>query len=88
MKKRIIISNLLIPILYAILLLLPRHSGIIDKNRLLISEYGSVLIVAQFVICIVSFGLYKVRITRILLVILFLLFTIFFFKTIETFNPF
>jgi hypothetical protein len=80
--------NLIAPIVYLILWLLPRNSGFIDHNKLFIAEFGQGLIIVQFVAFVIGCVLCRKRLLQVALFLLLILFGAVLFSTIGKFNPF
>ncbi len=80
--------NLISPIVYLVLWLLPRNSGFIDHHKLFIAEYGQGLIIVQLIACIVGCVICRIRILQAVFFLLLIFFAIILFSTIEKFNPF
>lgn len=76
------------PIVYLILWLLPRNSGFIDHHKLLIAEYGQVLIFIQIITCAIGCWIYKSRLLQLILTFLMIFFWVILFNSIGSFNPF
>ena len=80
--------NLIAPIVYLVLWLLPRNSGFVDHHKLFIAEYGQALIIVQFVACVIGCLIYRIRPLQIFLILLMIFFGLVLFYTIGKFNPF
>lgn len=87
MKRVAIFMGALIPVLYFIAYFLLSKVGLPVEVRVFIAEYGSALVIFQFLICIVGCFMYKKMGVRIFLLLFFLSFAIFLFNTVERFNP-
>jgi hypothetical protein len=87
MKRVIILISVFLPVLYLSLYVLIDRIGMPVEVRVFIAEYGSVVVIFQFIFCVMGFFTNRKASTRIFLIMLFLLFTVFLFNTIERFNP-
>ncbi|MEN9598567.1 MAG: hypothetical protein RL596_878 [Bacteroidota bacterium] len=87
-NKLIILFNLIIPVGYIALLLLPRKGDFFNNNRLFIAEYGSGLIILQLLVFAIGCLLYRKRVIQVIFLSILLVFGILLFSTVSEFNPF
>jgi len=80
--------NLVAPIVYLVLLLLPRNSGFIDHHKLFIAEYGHGLILVQLVACVIGCLICRIKLLQLILILFLIFFGLAMFNTIGKFNPF